>query len=151
MIDKFPNEPGAINCGEIRFTGPELLSAALFNDVARAQQVAAQERRLSTSEAIAKCRELKLTGFAAVGKFCSLTGDGLVDAEMTLRLSDAQTMRDARGSFRMKDGATFFGPLQPIPSVTDFTPAQRRQVAMRTSVGRSDLYDTNGRGDVRRR
>ena len=148
MIDKFPTEPGAIHCGEIRFTTGELLSAAIANDAARAQRVAAQERRLSTSEAIAKCRELKLTGFAAVGKFCSLTGDGVVDGEQSLRLSDAQTMREARGSFHLKD-ATFFAPARP--SVVDFTPEQRRQIAMKTSVGRSGLYDADGRGTVTRR
>ena len=148
MIDQFPRDPFDVNIGTIRFSGAEHLRAAVSNDVARAQQVEAQERRLSTSEAIAKCRELKLTGFAAVGKFCSLTGDGVVDGEQSLRLSDAQTMREARGSFHLKD-ATFFAPARP--SVVDFTPEQRRRIAMRTSVGRSDLYDADGRGTVTRR
>jgi len=148
MIDKFPRDPSDIHTGVIHFSGPEHLSAAVANDAARAQRVEAQERRLSTSEAIAKCRELKLTGFAAVGKFCSLTGDGVVDGEQSLRLSDAQTMREARGSFHLKD-ATFFAPARP--SVVDFTPEQRRRIAMRTSVGRSDLYDADGRGTVTRR
>ena len=148
MIDQFPRDPSDIHTGVIHFSGPEHLSAAVANDVARAQRVAAQEQRLSTSAAIAKCKEEKRTGFDAVGRFCSLTGDSMVDGEQSLRLSDQQTLREPR-SFRMKDGATFFAPAQP-PSV-DFSPEQRRQIAMRNSVGRSDLYDADGRGTVTRR
>ena len=149
MIDQFPRDPSDIHTGVIHFSGPEHLSAAVANDVARAQRVAAQEQRLSTSAAIAKCKEEKRTGFDALGRFCSLTGDGIVDGERSLRLSDEQTIRESRGSFiRMKD--MFFAKALP-QSVVDFTPEQRRQIAMKTSVGRSDLYDTNGRGEIRRR
>ena len=149
MIDQFPRDPSDIHTGEIRFSGAEHLSAAVANAVARAQRSETYERQYTVPEAIEVAKSERLQSFAAVGRVASLARIDIVHAEMSLRNSDAQTMREARGSFiRMKD--MFFAKALP-QSVTDFTPAQRRQIAMRTSVGRSDLYDTNGRGEIRRR
>ncbi len=99
---------------------------------------------LSTSAAVARVKQEKLRGFAAVGRLATLAGITLVDAEVRIRDEDETTIRAARGTFRMRDVPTFFAQVSASTrAASEFSEEQRRAIAMRAT-------DADGRGNVRR-